>query len=446
MKQKKKTVRMSARSIVILLVCVMLLSVLGTIGVMTLLDKDENVTANKETIQKETTSELLQHDTTLDIEDTNRTENIESTENTENQTTGEVITEAATEAPTEPPTSSTEPKTVEERAQELLSTMTIEEKVGQMFISRCPETDAVSEVQKYHLGGYILFARDFEGETPDSLKQTIDSYQSASKIGMLIGVDEEGGTVVRASRYPQFRSARFNSPMNIYKSGGVAALKQDSAEKSQLLLSLGVNMNFAPVCDLPDSAGDFMYDRSFGLDVNDAIEGVSALVHQMNADNMVSVLKHFPGYGNNVDTHTGVAVDTRPMQEFRENDFRPFQAGMQNNGPCVMVSHNIINCMDDSAPASLSAPVHEVLRNELGFQGVIVTDDLSMDAITTFAGNAQAAVLAVQAGNDLLCVSDYTTQVPAVIDAVKNGTISEERINESVVRILIMKMKFGIIK
>lgn len=435
MKQKKKSIRISAQSMVILLFCTMVLSVLGTMGIMTLISRDKGIAGNEETVQQGMTSVLMEDNSTSQ----SMTEDVQTESVTESET------EPVTELPTEPPTEPV-PKTPEQRAQELLATMSIEEKVGQMFISRCPETNAVQEVKRYHLGGYILFARDFQNDTPESFKQKIASYQSASKIGMLIGVDEEGGTVVRVSKYPQFRIARFDSPMHTFQIGGVEALIQDSAEKSQLLASLGINMNFAPVCDLPDSENDFMYARSFGLNVNDTIAGVSALVKQMNADNTIAVLKHFPGYGSNVDTHTGVAVDDRPMEEFREHDFRPFVAGIQNNAPCVLVSHNIINCMDGEAPASLSSAVHEVLRTELGFEGVIVTDDLSMDAITTFAGAGQAAIQAVQAGNDLLCVSDYKTQIPAVIEAVNNGIISETRLNESVLRILLMKMQYGIIE
>ena len=160
---------------------------------------------------------------------------------------------------------------------------------------------------------------------------------------------------------------------------------------------------------------------------------------------MGSVLKHFPGYGNNADTHTGIAYDNRDYETFAESDFIPFQEGISAGADVVLVSHNIVNCMDSQRPAPLSPEVHQILRRDLGFEGVIVTDDLSMDGIRDFVDDGQAAVMAVQAGNDLLCCTDFETQIPAVLEAVEAGEIGEERLNESVMRILCMKMELGII-
>lgn len=330
-------------------------------------------------------------------------------------------------------------------AERILAEMSLEEKVGQMIIARCPEGDAAAEAEAWDLGGYILFARDFKGETPESVRAEIAGYQAASDIPMLIGVDEEGGDIVRASKYSQFRSEPFSSPMELYESGGIVAVTEDTREKSKFLLDLGINMNFAPVCDLPRREGDYIYDRTFGTDVQITAECIGSVAAAMNDEGVISVLKHFPGYGNNVDTHTGIAYDERPLAEFRELDLVPFSAGIEAGAPCVMVSHNIIMSLDDTMPASLSPAVHELLRGELGFEGVIVTDELSMGAIEDITGTANAAVLAVQAGNDLLCVTDYASTIEAIVSAVENGEISEGRIDESVLRLLSMKMDFGIL-
>ena len=165
----------------------------------------------------------------------------------------------------------------------------------------------------------------------------------------------------------------------------------------------------------------------------------------MSQEQMGSVLKHFPGYGNNSDTHTGVAYDERPYETFVNSDFLPFQAGIDAGADMVLVSHNVVSCMDDQEPASISLSVHNILRNELGFDGVIITDDLVMEGVRQFAGDAEIAVRAVQAGNDMLCCTDFEVQVPAVIKAVETGEITEERLNESVLRILKMKIKLSII-
>ncbi|MDO5415900.1 MAG: glycoside hydrolase family 3 N-terminal domain-containing protein [Lachnospiraceae bacterium] len=337
------------------------------------------------------------------------------------------------------------PVTVTQRAQEILNAMTLDEKVGQMFIARCPETDAAKKAEEYNLGGYILFGRDFSEKTKDEVVQAIQSCQSAAKIPMFIGVDEEGGTVNRISTNSNFRAVPFWSPQELYAEGGFDLIQSDTEEKCELLHGLGINLNFAPVCDVSQNSDDFMYARSFGRDAEHTADYVRLVVETMSEERMGSVLKHFPGYGNNADTHTGIAYDNRSYETFLNSDFVPFQAGIDSGANIVLVSHNIVSCMDNQSPASLSTQVHKILREALGFSGVVVTDDLAMDGVRDFAGDAEIAVQAVQAGNDLLCCTDFEIQIPAVLEAVKHGAITEERIEESVLRILELKISLGII-
>ena len=338
-----------------------------------------------------------------------------------------------------------EPDPIAARAQELLDSMTLEEKVGQMFIARCPETDAAQLAADYHLGGYILFGRDFKDKTAEQVTTDIQSYQDAAEIPLLIAVDEEGGTVNRVSSNPNLRSSPFRSPQSLYSEGGLELVRSDAQEKCRLLESLGININFAPVCDVSQDPADFIYDRTLGRDAQETSQYVAAVVETMAEEGMGSVLKHFPGYGNNADTHTGVAYDDRPYDTFLTSDFLPFQAGIAAGADMVLVSHNIVSAMDEASPASLSPEVHRVLREDLGFTGVIVTDDLVMDGVRDFAGDDEAAVLAVQAGNDLLCCTDFQTQVPAVLAAVESGEITEEQIDAAVLRVLTMKLRLGIL-
>lgn len=353
------------------------------------------------------------------------------------------ITVVPTALPTRPPEEESESMRV---AKNLMQTMTLEEKVAQMFFVRCPEEHAEEILKEYQFGGYLLFARDFEGESKESVTKKITKYQEVSKIPAFIGVDEEGGTVNRVSKYPAFRAKPFESPSNLYKKGGFDEISKDTREKSELLLSLGINLNFAPVCDVASSSKDFIYPRAFGTEVEKTSEYVTLVVKTMKEMGIGSVLKHFPGYGNNVDTHTGIAIDKRDYETFQNNDFLPFKAGFDAGAPFVLVSHNIVECMDDKLPASLSEKVHRILRNQLGFNNLIITDDLSMDAITTYTGDEAAAVLAVEAGNDMLCCTNYKEQIAAVISAVKSGKIAEGRIEESVLRILQTKYDMGIIR
>lgn len=331
------------------------------------------------------------------------------------------------------------------RAKEILASMTIDEKVGQMFIVRVPTENAVEDVSTYHIGGYIMFGRDFTGETRDQIVQTINSWQANAKIPLLIGVDEEGGIVNRVSTNRNLRAVPFWSPQALYTEGGFDLIRSDTKEKAELLHSLGVNLNFAPVSDVSQNPNDFIYSRSFGKDGAATAEYVRNVVEVMQEQKMGSVLKHFPGYGNNTDTHTGIAYDNRPYDTFTSSDFLPFQAGIDAGASMVLVSHNVVNAIDSQSPASLSSRAHEILRNDLGFNGVIITDDLVMDGVRNFAGDAEVAVRAVEAGNDMLCCTNFWEQIPAVTNAVNSGRISEERINESVLRILQLKISLSII-
>ena len=334
---------------------------------------------------------------------------------------------------------------VSNTAEDILAEMTLEEKVGQMFIARCPENNAVQSVGQYHLGGYILFARDFENKSKEQVNSNIKSYNNQSKINMFIGVDEEGGIVNRISRYSQFRLVPFKSPQDLYNEGGWELIESDTLEKCELLRSMGINMNFAPVCDVCTDPSDYMYSRSFGKDAAMTAQYVTKVVSVMNKENINCVLKHFPGYGNNEDTHTGIAYDNRPYSDFENSDFIPFSAGINAGAGTVLVSHNVVYCMDPERPASLSKEVHRILREELGFDGVIITDDLFMDAVKSYASDEETAVMAITAGNDLLCSTDFEVQFQSVMSAVNRGEISEDRINESVLRILRLKLKLGII-
>ena len=334
----------------------------------------------------------------------------------------------------------------EKRLQALLDSMTLEEKVGQLFFVRCPETNAVEDISTYHLGGYLLFSRDFkDGDnwlTKEQFLEKIQSYQDAAEIPLFIGSDEEGGTVTRASRNPNLFSETFKSPQKLNYIGGIEEILRDTDTRSRELRALGINVNFAPVCDVSTDPKDFIYDRTLGQDANMTADYVRLVVPAMTEGGTLPVLKHFPGYGNNVDTHTGIAVDQRPMETFENSDLLPFQAGIDAGAPFVLVSHNIVTCMDADLPASLSPAVHRVLREACGFEGIAITDDLAMDAVQAYAKDGAVAVMALQAGNDMVVTTDYRTQIPAVIAAVQDGTLDESVIDNACLRVLRCKDTF----
>ena len=360
-----------------------------------------------------------------------------------------VVEEEQTPIEPEEPEVPAEPEIVlspeEQTARTLLDGMTLEEKVGQLFLARCPAENAAQLTSDYALGGYILFGQDFKDKSKAQVTADIQSYQDAAKTPMLIAVDEEGGTVCRVSRYTQLRSTPFKSPQALYKEGGFDLIQTDAADKSRLLRSLGINVNMGPVADITTDENAFMYKRSFAKDAAETGKFVSYVTTVMEAENMGSVLKHFPGYGNAADSHTAVTYDERSLDQFYSDDFLPFKEGIAAGADAILVNHNIVTSMDADNPASLSPNVHQILREDLGFTGVIVTDDLYMDAIRTTMEIGEAAIRAVEAGNDLLCVTEFEQQVPAVIEAVRSGRLTEERIEGSVLRVLLWKIELGLI-
>ena len=328
-----------------------------------------------------------------------------------------------------------------QKAYDRMKEMTLDEKVGQMFYARCPEYDAVGTAQEYHLGGYVLFGRDFADKSREEVQDNINSYINSQDIPMTISVDEEGGTVVRISSKPALYDEEFQSPRDIFEQGGMDAIREKAQEMAEMLNSFNIDVNFAPVCDISLDEDDFMYYRSIGQDTETVCEFVSEFTRIAQSNGVSATLKHFPGYGNNVDTHTGIAIDERDYSVFEENDFKPFEADIKENAHLVMVSHNIVNCMDSSKPASLSARVHEILRNDLGFTGIAVTDDLEMDAITEYTNGTSPAVAAILAGNDMLTIGDTMLDeaVVSVKEAVSDGTLDEGLIDHAVTRILAWK-------
>ena len=348
------------------------------------------------------------------------------------------------DVPTDPEPLSAAPAPVDP-VRQVISDMSLEQRVGQLFLARCNADTAAADIRQYHLGGLVLFGSDFENQTPNSMRQTIAAYQNSAEKPLLIAVDEEGGDVTRISQFPAFRDRRFSSLRKRYDQGGLEGVLAEEEEKCRLLSDLGINVNLGPVCDITTEPEAFMYSRSLGQDAQTTAEVTASTVNLMNAFSIGSVLKHFPGYGNNVDTHTGIAVDTRALSELEERDLVPFTAGIQAGCGAVMVGHIIVEALDRELPASLSPAVHRYLREELGFSGVIMTDDLVMQAITDQYGAGEAAVMAVLAGNDLLCSTEYAVQYQAVLQAVLDGRIDIDVLNSALRNVLEWKISLGLL-
>ena len=333
-----------------------------------------------------------------------------------------------------------------EKADYFLQKMTLEQKVSQMFFPQMTSDPSYhyEQIKTMTPGGYLFFAYNFKGNE-SYIKNYISQMQDLSKtnIGLSLGilVDEEGGIVSRVSRY-QRKEGIFPSPQSIYNESKIEGILKIDQEKRDLLRKFLVNVNLAPVADISYNPKDMIYKRTLGRNATITADYIAQDVESYVNDNFTCCAKHFPGYGNNSDSHIDVTRDNRSYETFLNEDFLSFKAAIEKKIPMILVAHNIVKCKDPIYPASLSKIWNNILRNDLNFSGLILTDDLSMGAITKFKSNESVAVLAVKAGVDILLTSKYKTQRQEVINAVKSGNISEEIINKACRRIIAWKFQY----
>lgn len=341
-----------------------------------------------------------------------------------------------------------------------ISKMTLDEKIGQMFVSRTPQDteQARADVAKYHLGGLIVYGADFtsvNGTTPAAaqaaFKNKLQAFQDQADLPLLIGVDQEGGTVSRLSQNALIADGRaFPSPQTLFAEGGMPKVLQEAKEVGTILKNLGINWNYAPVADSTADTDSFIYPRTFGQDYTKTADYITQVIPAWQSAGIAATVKHFPGYGSAVDTHTDFAVVSKSEADFEKEDLLPFKAGINAGVDSVMIAHIVMEAVDPVYPSSLSRKVvTDLLRNKLGYNGLIITDALGMGAITKFAAahnNVPVDVLAVQAGNDCIMNNDYKTAIPQIHAAVTSGQLSEAEINQHVFRILNLKRKLGLLK
>jgi beta-N-acetylhexosaminidase len=325
-------------------------------------------------------------------------------------------------------------------AEEIVKNMSIFEKIGQMFIGRYDKNTAEDQINKYHIGGFCLFANNLVDHTEEQLINELETVQNKSKIRLTYSVDEEGGTVCRVSLY--FREERFPSPRDSYTKGGINEILSIEKEKRELLKKLDFSVNFAPVADVSTNTSDYIYYRTLGENASLTSDYISSVVDDYVEDEFCCCLKHFPRYGNNRNTHDDVAHDYRDLDYLKQNDLIPFVKAIDHKVPMIMFSHNIVHSIDGDYPASISKKVHDLLRNEYGYTGIIITDSLSMGAIAKYATNVSAGVLAVEAGNDIILTSTFEEHINQVLKAYEEHQIDEALINKAAKRVIAWKLKY----
>ena len=330
----------------------------------------------------------------------------------------------------------TEEQIILNRIKEKVSTMTLEEKIGQMLIIGLSgtELDARTKemIEEYGVGGFNLLGRNIENRVQS--KKLISDMQSIAKIPLFIATDQEGGNVIRFDFFEELtRQVDIKSREQA---------KNVAEKRGEELLSVGVNMNFAPVLDYVTDKKSYLYDRTFGASPELIGDFGNAMIDGYISSGVIPVVKHFPGYGNiSLDPHKkGVSISIS-KEELEQNLF-PFREIIKENPLVPIMTAHIIVPIIDEKPATLSAKfLSEILRGEMGFEGVIITDDMEMASVGKDV--AKESVEAVKAGADMI-ISTYTSKLHTDIFlalrwAVLSGEISQDRIDESVVRILRLK-------
>lgn len=317
-----------------------------------------------------------------------------------------------------------------------LSKMTLDEKIGQLLLARYPDSNQIADLKKYKLSGFVFYEKDFKDKTETQVKSMINNLQNNSDIPLLTAVDEEGGKVVRVSSNTNLVKEKFKSPSELYDEGGFDAIAKDTIDKSRILYNLGLNLNLAPVVDVSTDSSDYIYDRTLKQDTDLTSTYAKTVIESSKGTGVSYTLKHFPGYSSNSDTHESLPTDNRSLEEIKTVDLPPFESGIKAGAEAVLLSHNVVDSIDGANPASLSPSVHNLLRNELGFTGITITDDIAMKALD---GIDKTAVKAILAGNDLIITTNYADSFTEIKGAVDNGTISEAQIDKLAFRVLAWK-------
>ncbi len=322
-----------------------------------------------------------------------------------------------------------------------LKSLSLEEKIGQLLLVRYPDSNQKDILYKYNLGGYVFFENDFKDKTKLEVQNMISSLQESSNIPLITAVDEEGGKVVRISSNSNLVESKFESSSELYKTGGFEAIKKDTINKSRILYELGLNVNLAPVIDVVTDPSAYMYERSFKANTELTSTYAKTVIEASKGTGVSYTLKHFPGYGNNADTHIGTASDNRTMDAIEKNDFPPFEAGIDVKAEAILVSHNNVLSIDTSNPVSLSRSAHNLLRNNLGFTGIIIADNLDMAAVSSIS---DVTVKAILAGNDIVITTNYEESFNSIKEAIDANNISESLIDKLAFRVLAWKYYKGL--
>ena len=332
-----------------------------------------------------------------------------------------------------------------------ISEMTLEEKVAGLFMVQPEAITGVdlaiqagegtkTALEKYPVGGIVYFRDNIKSE--EQIKEMLVNTEAYSRFPVFLAVDEEGGTVTRVAGALGLEN--IGSMADIGAAGDSNQAYEAMKTVGSYLDGYGFNLNFAPVADvLTNSDNEAIGTRSFGSDANLVADMVVASVNGLKDTGITACIKHFPGIGSaDGDTHNGLVVIDRSLEELQQEELVPFVKAIEADVPMIMVGHiSLPQIIGDNTPASISeAVITDLLRVQLGFNGVIITDAMNMKVITEYYGADEAAIMAFRAGADMVLMPEnYELAAAGVVAAVQEGTISEERINDSLTRVYRIK-------
>lgn len=339
----------------------------------------------------------------------------------------------------------------EEKIDKLIKSMTIDEKVGQLFIvafqGKVVNNEIKDLIEKYKVSGVILFSGNIsDKENTKYLIKDLKAINEKNKYPLFISVDEEGG---RVTRMPNDIEKTPASSV-VGKRNDVDFAREVGNTIGKNLKFLGYNMNFAPVLDIfSNPKNTVIGDRAFGSDIDIVIKMSNSEIRGLKENNIIVVPKHFPGHGDTeVDSHVGLPIVNKSLDELKAFEFKPFESAINNGIEAIMVSHIILSKIDKENPATLSKDVINILKNDLNFDGVIVSDDMTMGAITSNYNLPDAVTKSINAGVDLVLVcngiENQANSINKVKESISNGAIKEERLNDAVRKILRLKLKYEI--
>ena len=324
-----------------------------------------------------------------------------------------------------------------EQAYQRMLSMTLEEKIGQLLLAESPAEGAENLVLQYNIGGIVFTEQNFDYIEKKDAQSLVSGYEASSKTPLILAVTEIGGENCAVSSHYRLAQAPFASPRELFANGGLDEISDTETQKAAFLKEFNINTNLAPVCDISVNEGDKGYAQSLGQDAATTKQFVSNVTRVSQNSGVSVALKNFPGYKDNGDA---AATDKRDYIELEKNELSVFKGGIEAGAHFVMLSNTVVTSIDGENTATLSPKVIYKLKNDLGFTGVTLSAKLEDSS----ENGQNVAVSAIKAGCDMVYVTDAQKAFKALLDAVNDNSLSQDKIERACFKVLSCKFAKGL--